>query len=91
MQNEIFIELLQHANVKINKIISPKNFCSKVFCQNDDEFVFLVQGEATLQIGATIQHLKKEESLFIPSGVPHQILRTSAQEETIWLAVHITN
>lgn len=87
--SEQFFELLKHKNVKINKIISPPNFQSEEFCQDDDEFVFLAQGEAVLQIESDLHTLKTGEHLFIKRGQKHKILSTSPECETIWLAVHI--
>ncbi len=89
MQTEQFFELLNYKNVKINKIVSPSNFQSEEFCQQDDEFVFLVQGEASLQVEEQIYYLNVGASLLIKKGQKHKILSTDANQETIWLAVHI--
>ena len=89
MQTEQFFELLNHKNVRINKIVSPPNFQSEEFCQEDDEFVLLIQGEAGLQVEEQIHALKTGATLFIKKGQKHKILSTSANQDTIWLAVHI--
>ena len=86
---ESFETLLQHANVTIERILSPADTRSKTFVQTQDEWVCLLQGEAQLMLGEREMQLKAGETLFIPAGTPHQVLNTSAQPTCIWLAVHI--
>lgn len=87
---EIFEQLLSEKNIKINKIISPINFKSEDFIQEEDEFIYLIQGKATLLISGEIKQIKMGEYLFIKGGTTHKILSTSNELETIWLTVHIT-
>ncbi|MGD1804045.1 cupin domain-containing protein [Dapis sp. BLCC M126] len=86
---EIFNNLLSHKNVKINKIISPPNFVSEEFIQEEDEWVILLQGSAVLEINQTTTKLVKDSYIFIPAKTPHKIISTDANIETIWLAIHI--
>ncbi len=86
---EIFNNLLSHKNVKINKIISPPNFVSEQFIQDEDEWVILLQGSAILEINQKITELVKDSYIFIPAKTPHKILSTEPNIKTIWLAVHI--
>ena len=86
---EIFNNLLSHKNVKINKIISPPNFVSEQFIQDEDEWVILLQGSAILEINQKITKLVKDSYIFIPAKTPHKILSTELNIKTIWLAVHI--
>ena len=86
---EIFNNLLSHKNVKINKIISPPNFVSEQFIQDEDEWVILLQGSAILEINQKITKLVKDSYIFIPAKTPHKILSTEPNIKTIWLAVHI--
>ena len=86
---EIFNNLLSHKNVKINKIISPPNFVSEQFIQEEDEWVILLQGSAILEINQKITKLVKDSYIFIPAKTPHKILSTEPNIKTIWLAVHI--
>jgi len=81
--------LLSHPKAKIKKIISPAHFKSEIFCQDVDEWVCLVQGEASLQVGRTIRSLKEGDWLFIKANVEHQITSTSANPLAIWLAVYL--
>ncbi|MCL2925653.1 MAG: cupin domain-containing protein [Trichodesmium sp. MAG_R04] len=86
---EIFNNLLSHKNVKINKIISPLNFTSEEFIQDEDEWVILLQGSAILEINYKTSKLVKDSYIFIPAKTPHKIISTDSKIETIWLAIHI--
>lgn len=86
---EIFHNLLSHKNVKINKIISPLNFTSEEFIQDEDEWVILLQGSAILEINYKTSKLVKDSYIFIPAKTPHKIISTDSNIETIWLAIHI--
>lgn len=86
---ELDTTLLEHPNAHIKKIISPPNFTSAPFCQHEDEWVSLLQGEATLVIDGTPTTLKTGDALFIPANTPHQVLSTSQDPLAIWLAVHL--
>ena len=61
---EIFNNLLSHKNVKINKIISPPNFVSEQFIQDEDEWVILLQGSAILEINQKITKLVKDSYIY---------------------------
>jgi len=86
---EIHNEIFAHKNIKINKIISPPHFRSEEFCQSEDEWVTLLQGESLLRIGEEDVFLKSGDAIFIPKNTPHTILETSKNPLCIWLAVHI--
>ncbi|HHH19105.1 MAG TPA: cupin domain-containing protein [Campylobacterales bacterium] len=86
-QGEVFTPLLEHKNVKIVRIISSNDFESMAYIQEEDEWVVLVEGEATLLVDNEKKILKKGESLFIPAKTPHQIIKM--KHGTIWLAIHI--
>ena len=84
---ESFEKLLEHKNVKIFKIVSSDEVDSKTYIQNEDEWVVLLRGEATLELDGEILNLKEGDFLFIPAKTPHKILNT--KRGTLWLAVHI--
>ncbi len=88
---EVFETLHEQSGVKIERIIShsaasPEGFW---YDQDLDEWVIVLQGDATLQIhpDRTV-HLKTGDHLFLPAHQKHRVARTSAL--TLWLAVHIT-
>ena len=84
---ETFTTLLEHKNIKINRIISSSNVKPIEYIQEEDEWLVLLEGEATLHIEGKEKILTKGETLFIPAKVPHTVLKTS--HETVWLTVHI--
>jgi len=86
-RGEDFNTLLEHKNIKIIKIVSSDTFDSIEYCQDEDEWVLLIEGEATLRLDEKEMTLSKGESLFIPAKTAHQILEM--KHGTVWLAVHI--
>ena len=84
---ETFTTLLEHKNIKINHIVSSSNVKPVEYTQDEDEWLILLEGEATLFIGNEKRVLNKGETLFIPAKVPHKVLKTN--DGTVWLTVHI--
>jgi len=86
-QGEQFDTLLEHKNVKILRIVSSSDFEPTEYIQDEDEWVVLLKGEATLLVGQEKKVLKEGDSLFIPAYIAHTVLRM--KHDTIWIAVHI--
>lgn len=84
---ETFTTLLAHKNIKINRIVSSDHLEETEYRQGEDEWLVLLEGEATLLLDQTIKTLTKGDTLFIPSNTPHRVLHT--QNGTLWLTVHI--
>lgn len=87
MKGEDFSELLKCGNVTIERIVSSDRPDDKIYCQNQDEWVILLEGKAQLKINDNIIDLQAGDYLFIPSQTPHQVVKTSVN--CVWLAVHI--
>ena len=85
--DETFTTLLEHKNIKINRIVSSKNFESIEYAQEEDEWLILLEGKATLLINNEEKKLTKGDTLFIAAKVPHKVLKT--KDGTVWLTVHI--
>lgn len=85
---ETFISLLEHKNIKINRIVSSENIEPKEYIQEEDEWLVLLEGKATLRIKNEEKKLNKGDTFFIPAKVPHTVLKT--QDGTVWLTVHIS-
>jgi cupin 2 domain-containing protein len=87
---EEFLTLFENTNVKIERIVShahpsPAGFW---YDQDDDEWIVVLRGKATLEFAAGGQvELGEGDSLTIARHVKHRVARTS--EQTIWLAVHL--
>jgi len=84
---EDFTTLLEHKNIKINRIISSSDVESVEYIQDEDEWVVVIEGEATLFLKNEERVLQKGDTLFIPAKTPHKVLKTS--DGTVWLTVHI--
>ena len=85
--DETFSTLLEHKNIKINRIVSSNELEDKLYTQEEDEWLVLLEGEATLLLNEEEKKLKKGDTLFIPAKTPHRVLYTQAG--TLWLTVHI--
>ena len=85
---ESFTTLFENDKLTISRIVSSDRLEPKVYCQEVDEWVILLEGEATLKIDTKLKTLKKGESLYIPAKTPHEVLTT--QKGTLWLALYMT-
>ncbi len=86
-QGERFERLLRCQNVEIESIISSNSPEQDLYQQSQDEWVLLLEGEATLEIDGEPCKLQAGEWLFLPSQQPHRVLSTSSGAR--WLAIHI--
>jgi cupin 2 domain-containing protein len=88
---ELFEPLISANNILIERIISTgqSTLPGKWYDQNRDEWVILLQGEASLAYadGSTI-NLKAGDYVFIPAHQKHRVEHTTALPPCIWLAVH---
>jgi len=85
--SEDFTSLLEYKNIKIIRIVSSDNIEPKIYIQDEDEWVVILEGKATMMIDSKIQALHRGDTLFIPSGTPHEIINVA--DGTVWIAVHI--
>ncbi|MDY0195807.1 MAG: cupin domain-containing protein [Sulfurovaceae bacterium] len=86
-KGEDFTALLEHKNVKIVRIVSSDKLEPKVYIQDEDEWVVVLEGKATILINGEPKILNKGDTLFIPSRTPHEII--DIINGTLWLALHI--
>ena len=84
---EAFTTLLEYKNIKINRIVSSDRVEEKLYEQEEDEWLVLLEGEATLLVNEEEKKLVKGDTFFIPAKTPHRVLHT--QKGTHWLTVHI--
>lgn len=84
---EQFLGLFAHKNVTIERIVSSGKQPPQKYLQDHDEWVLLVSGEAEMTLGGQPVSLKAGDTLHLPGGIEHEVLRTSVG--AIWLAVHV--
>ncbi len=86
-EDEEFSTLFANERVKIVRIVSGTIKEAKEFCDDEDEWVVLLKGEAKLQINTKTIFMQEGDTLFIPANTPHKLLEVS--KGALWLAVHI--
>ena len=84
---ETFTTLLKHKNIKINRIVSSNDVDQTPYIQEEDEWLVLLEGQATLLLNDEKKTLLKGDTIFIPEKTPHSILHTKS--DTVWLTIHI--
>src|SRR5688572_28765325 len=86
-KGERFETLLTHKNLVIERIVSSTAVTPMEYVQAQDEWVAMLQGEATLEVAGETVALHSGDYLFLPAGTPHTVRRVS--EGAVWLAVHL--
>jgi cupin 2 domain-containing protein len=84
---ETFLELLKHRNLLVERIVSSARTTPQCYVQAQDEWVVLLQGEATMDIDGRTETLQSGDYVFLPAGTPHTVQSTS--EGALWLAIHL--
>lgn len=87
---ELFTELLEAGNVRIERIVSfgqvsPNGFWYE---QEENEWVLLLEGSATLRFEESESiDLKPGDFVNIPAGRRHRVAKTDPANRTVWLAI----
>ncbi|MCW8908701.1 MAG: cupin domain-containing protein [Sedimenticola sp.] len=89
LTEERFETLLSRPGLSLQRIVSPPAFRSRPFLQPEDEWVLLLQGQATLDLDGEQIELRQGESLLIAAGTPHRVITTSTNPLCIWIALHL--
>ncbi len=84
---ERFETLLRHRNLVVERITSSARVTPAEYVQPQDEWVLLVRGTATLEVGGVARELVAGDYLFLPARTPHSVRKVS--EGALWLAVHL--
>ena len=85
--SERFDVLAQVKNVTIERIVSSGTQPATSYLQDHDEWVLLVSGEAEMTVNGEHVSLKAGDTLHLPAGVAHEVLKTSSR--ALWLAIHV--
>lgn len=91
-EEEQFNLLLKSPNCRIDRIVSAGHSSPKGFWydQENDEFILLVQGEATIEFeDRGMVTMKAGDYLLIPQGCKHRLENSSVDPVCIWLCVFV--
>jgi cupin 2 domain-containing protein len=86
---EDFLELRRCRNVVIERIVSSDRPDTHLYDQPQDEWVLVLEGQATLEIAGEALNLGAGDHVFIPAHTAHRVLATSPDPRCVWLAVHV--
>ncbi|WP_417552172.1 cupin domain-containing protein [Marinomonas fungiae] len=87
---EQFEDLVKADGVRIERIVSPANceLSSEWYNQSENEWVTVLQGYGALAFeDARIIKLEAGDHLLIKAHEKHRVIKTSAEQATIWIAV----
>jgi cupin 2 domain-containing protein len=88
---ELFSILWETPNLRVERIFSTGQTTppGEWYDQSQDEWVVLLQGNATLVYGdGTVQLLGPGDYVLIPAHKRHRVEFTSSDPPCVWLAVH---
>jgi cupin 2 domain-containing protein len=90
LSEEIYENLIQSDNVKIERIISMghKSPDSGWYDQEQNEWVLVLKGSASISFdNEKVVDLKEGDYINLPAHIKHRVISTSPVAETIWLAI----
>lgn len=88
---ELFEDIFKNDNFRIEKIYSTGQSTPDGvwLVENVDEFVFLVEGRASILMkDNTIFNLEKGDYFIIPKNTEHRVENTAKDKITTWLTIH---
>lgn len=86
-EGERFERLHEGGGVVIERIVSSGNAPPEKYLQDHDEWVTLLSGAASLDVGERRLELRSGDHVFLPAGTPHAVVATTPG--ALWLAVHL--
>ncbi|MDD2451171.1 cupin domain-containing protein [Sulfurovum sp.] len=86
-EGESFTTLFENDRLTVSRIVSSDRLEPKLYCQEVDEWVILLEGAATLRIETELKTLNRGEFLHIPAHTAHEVVAT--KQGTLWLALYI--
>ncbi len=89
LPEELIEVLAESSHIRIERIVSDGHTSADGFWydQEQNEWVLLVSGTATLEFEERKVDLKAGDHILIPAHQRHRVEKTAASEKTIWLAV----
>lgn len=90
-ETEVFQDLLNHGNVRIERIISKGHTSPETgwYDQEENEWVIVLEGAGKIQFDDETEiSLHKGDYFNIPAHSRHRVIWTDPDKITIWLAVY---
>lgn len=87
LKGERFDALLTHRNLVVERIVSSADTAPAEYVQDQDEWVVLLRGEATLEIAGRSVELHSGDYVFLPAGTCHVV--RCVTDGALWLAMHL--
>ena len=89
LEDEQFTDLINAGAVRITRIVSTGQ-ATDWMVQEDDEWVMVVAGSATLEFSGHGQavDMVRGDWCHIPAGERNRVAATDTNQPTVWLAVH---
>jgi cupin 2 domain-containing protein len=92
LPEELLTTILRAKGFRVERIVS-QGHCSPPgfwYEQEDHEWVIVLEGSAAIQFEGDPGPVQLERGSYlnIPAHVRHRVVRTSATERTVWLAIH---
>jgi cupin 2 domain-containing protein len=84
---ELAEEVHAFGGAVVEQILSGRLDAPADYVQEQDEWVIVLSGAATLELDGETVELAAREWLFLPSRLPHRLVRTEPGTE--WLAFHV--
>ncbi|MBN2290773.1 MAG: cupin domain-containing protein [Pirellulales bacterium] len=92
LPQELFTQLFDAPGLRIERIVSWGQCSEEDFWydQNQDEWVLLIEGSAAVLFEGETEPVELSPGSFlqIPARRRHRVVRTDAERQTVWLAVH---
>ncbi|MEZ5197619.1 MAG: cupin domain-containing protein [Bacteroidales bacterium] len=88
---EVFESILKTRDLTIERIVTSKPYDNPGdwYDQENDEWVLLIQGEASLEFSNNeVITLIPGDYILIPAHKKHRVKRSSEEPKCIWLAIH---
>ena len=89
LSQEVFETLLEADNIRIERIISYGHTSPKEgwYDQDENEWVLILEGDATLAFIDREIKLKKGDFINIKAHEKHKVIQTATNKKTVWLAI----
>lgn len=87
LPEELFQQLASGSRFSLKRIVS-KGQSTDWYDQDQQEWVVMLKGAATLEFEDRIKTLQPGDYVLIPAHQKHRVSWTDPNQETVWLAIY---